>query len=91
MASKQLNFFITPDNFDRINDMILERNIVVLLKENISDNSEIITTKTLPPIEDEIFQVYLSTPQFLDKIIVLSTDNGRDPLMFLEAICWNSV
>lgn len=77
MASKQLNFFITPENFDRINEMILERNIVVILKQNISDTSEIITTKTLPPIKDEIFQVYLSTPQFLDKIIVLSTDNGK--------------
>ncbi|WP_160140290.1 hypothetical protein [Chryseobacterium sp. c4a] len=77
MASKQLNFFITPDEYERINKMILERNIVVLVKQNISITSEIVISKILPPIEDEIFQVYLSTPQFLDKIIVLSTDNGK--------------
>ncbi|PWN64103.1 hypothetical protein [Chryseobacterium viscerum] len=77
MASKQLNFFITPDDHDRINEMILERNIMVILKQNISDTSEIVTSKTLPSIEEGIFQVYLLISQFLDKIVVLSTDNGK--------------
>ncbi|OCA77106.1 hypothetical protein BBI01_01190 [Chryseobacterium artocarpi] len=57
--------------------MILTKNIIVILKQNISDKGEVIISKTLPTIEDEIFQVYLSAPQFLDKIEVLSTDNGK--------------
>lgn len=77
MSSKQLNFFITPDGYNRINEMILTKNIILILKQNISDKGEVIISKTLPPVEDEIFQVYLSAPQFLDKIEVLSTDNGK--------------
>ena len=77
MASKQLNFFITPHEHHKINEMILERNIVVILKENISDKSEILISKQLPPNEDNVSQLYLSSSQFLDKVTVLSTDNGK--------------
>lgn len=76
MASKQLNFFITPDDHNRINEMILESNILVILKQNISGTSEIVPSKALPSIEANIFQLYLTTSQFLDKIKILETDNG---------------
>lgn len=51
MGSKQLNFFITPDEYNRINEMILTKNIILILKQNISDKREVIISKTLPPVD----------------------------------------
>lgn len=76
MASKQLNFFITPEEHSRINNMILEKGIIVLLDEKIKSTEDFEVLNTLPDIEEEIFQVYLTSPRFIDKIFIKSTKNG---------------
>nr|WP_199161910.1 hypothetical protein [Elizabethkingia sp. ASV34] len=74
MASKQLNFFITAEEHNRINNMILEKGIVVLLNQNINSITDFKILNQLPPANHNIFQVYLSTPIFLDQIIIDSAD-----------------
>ncbi len=74
MASKQLIFFITPEEHNRINNMILEKGIVVLLNQNINSTIEFKILNHLPPMNSNIFQIYLSTTNFLDRIVINSVD-----------------
>ncbi|OCA77104.1 hypothetical protein BBI01_01180 [Chryseobacterium artocarpi] len=76
MASKQLNFYITPNDYERINTMISENDIIVLCKSKIFADNNIVYTNKLPNIDEEIFQVYFTDSRFLERIKILSTNNG---------------
>ncbi|MEJ5049764.1 hypothetical protein WH221_07975 [Chryseobacterium culicis] len=77
MSSKQLNFFITHLEHEKINELIKKEEVAVILKKDITPTSEVSISEKLPIVEDDIFQVYFSSSEFLEKIVVLSTDDGK--------------
>ncbi|TJZ53602.1 hypothetical protein FAZ15_16340 [Sphingobacterium olei] len=75
MKSKQLNFFITPEDYNEIDHFIKEKSALVLVKQYIDKRNNGIQ-KELPNLDEEIFQVYLTKEVFLKDIEILSADNG---------------
>lgn len=74
MSSKQLNFFITPDDYSKIDEFIVKQKAIIILNQDLLDDSKIILREKLP--NDEISQVYLSLTHYLDNIIVSTTNKG---------------
>lgn len=75
MRAKQLNFFITPDEHNRINEMILEKKIIVLLNQNNNSLTDFKIVNQLPPANNDIFQIYLSAANFLDRMFITTIDS----------------
>ncbi|WP_454046417.1 hypothetical protein [Chryseobacterium sp. Marseille-Q8038] len=76
MASKQLNFFITENEYPRINEFFATNEIKVLLEENITDDFRILPLEQLPQKNDFPSMVYLTNNRFLHETKILSTKNG---------------
>ncbi len=70
MKSKQLNFFITPEDRDSINIFLSKNNCYILVDKGNASSNE------LPKLEEGIFQVYLTKKEFIKNIRTLVTDNG---------------
>jgi len=66
MSSKQLNFYITPEDHERINDFILKKETLILLNQKISLDNKIEFQNGIPT--NDIFQIYLSNNEFIKKI-----------------------
>lgn len=75
MSSKQLNFFITPEDYSRINEFIIQQKAKILLNQDLSNEVDIFFRDELPD-NNQIFQVYLSLNKFEDNIIILTTKKG---------------
>ena len=75
MNSKQLNFFIVPNDYPKINEFIIKQEAIVLANQDISDNVKIIFRNKLP--DNQIFQIYLSTKNYTDDIIISTTSKGK--------------
>lgn len=66
MSSKQLNFYITPEEHQKINEFIARKGAIILLKEKIYSDNKIEFQTELPT--NDIFQVYLSNNEFIKKL-----------------------
>lgn len=77
MSSKQLNFFITPEEHQKINEFFAKKGSVVLLNQDISDNDKIEIKHGIP--ENYVYKIYLSNLEFINKIKIntTNTDNGN--------------
>jgi hypothetical protein len=71
--SKQINFFITPEDYEAINTLLIEKEIIVSYRSICG-----IWEKTLPDLKKEIHQVFLSKKEFLDTIYYNSYINKEN-------------
>lgn len=75
MKSRQLNFFITPKDWEPISHFLAENHIKVMIDESL--NSDYENDGNLPTEEDEIYQVFLTRKEFLDDIEIKITDTNK--------------
>lgn len=66
MSSKQLNFYITPEEHERINEFISKKEALVLLSDDITSNNKIEIKHGIP--STYVYKIYLCKKEFLDKI-----------------------
>lgn len=76
MASKQLNFFITENEYPKINEFFAIKEIKVLLEENIDDDLRVFPLEQLPQKNDYQPMIYLTNNRFLHETKILSTKNN---------------
>lgn len=74
MKSKQLNFYITPNDREAISVFLEENQCCVMADAYIKagDNS----CRKLEQVKEDIFQVYLTKEDYLKNVTTLSTENG---------------
>lgn len=75
MSSKQLNFYITPEEHERINKFIIKKGAIVLLNEKISSDSKIELLREIP--KNDVFQLYLTNNEFVKKIKINTTKDNH--------------
>ncbi|TPD73745.1 hypothetical protein [Flavobacterium microcysteis] len=75
MKSKQLNFFITPKDWEAISVFLSENQIKVLVDESLNGDYE--NDGKLPNEDDEIYQVFLTRKEFLSDIKINTTDTNK--------------
>ncbi|KGO78818.1 hypothetical protein Q763_16660 [Flavobacterium beibuense F44-8] len=73
MDSKQINFFIVPEDYPAINDFLKRHNCKIFVNNYIVNNKNPVFK--LPETEEEIFQVYISNDEFLNEIFIY--DSGK--------------
>lgn len=72
-SSKQLNFFITPKDYNLIKDFLFKSGSMILTNIDIEKRKDInISTNDL---NDDIKQVFLTKKDFLDKVIIKTIDD----------------
>lgn len=82
MSSKQLNFFITPEDYQRINSFIHRKEALVLLNEDITSNNKIEIKSGIPSAY--VYKIYIFKKEFLDKIKIKTiTTNANDIKSFV--------
>lgn len=74
MKSKQLNFFITPDDHNDINEFLKQNDVFIIVDEYILTSKN--PVRRLPDPDDHIFQVYLLSKNNIEDLKVLSTKNN---------------
>jgi len=72
--SKQLNFYITPDDYQLINKFLMENNCLILVDNYISIDRN--PVYELISIEDNIYQIYITKNLFLNEIEIEKTENN---------------
>jgi hypothetical protein len=74
MKSKQINFFIVPEDYKLINNFLSNHNCSIYLDSYI--DKKLNPIKSLPKIEEEIFQVFLSNNRFNISLITKSNEKS---------------
>ena len=75
MSSKQINFYIVPDDYKLI-DQFLKDHLCNVMVNNYIDKG-LNPLNILPKIDEEIYQVYLCNDRFDDKIKVTRNDKVK--------------
>lgn len=84
MSSKQLNFYITPEEHQKINEFIVKKGAIILLKEKISSDNKIEFQTELPT--NDIFQIYLSNHEFIDKVKINTTNTNNGDIKSFDIL-----
>lgn len=74
MSSKQLNFFITQEDYSSINSFLMEHNAIMLTDNYINkktNNNDLLKYKN-----EDIHQIYLTQNDFLDKVVIKNLENN---------------
>lgn len=74
MKSRQLNFFITPQDHNEIEKFLIEKNIEILAKESL--NSDYDNHGMLPKENDKIYQVFLTRKEFSNDIEIETIEDS---------------
>lgn len=69
MKSKQLNFYIVPEDMDSLNEFLKDKGCIVFINDYINENKN--PVYSLPSIDENIFQVYLSSDKFENEIHII--------------------
>lgn len=75
MSSKQLNFYITPEEHERINEFIIKKGAIILLNEKISSENKMESQNEIPT--NDIFQIYLSNNEFAKKVKINTIESNN--------------
>lgn len=75
MSSKQLNFYITPEEHERINEFIHKKGALILLNQKISNDDKIELQSEIP--KNDVFQIFLSNNEFVKKVKINTTGNNH--------------
>ncbi|MBD1435206.1 hypothetical protein H8B06_20475 [Sphingobacterium sp. DN00404] len=74
MKSKQLNFFITPEDHEEINEFMFQKDIYAVTDKYIQNDENPI--KKIPDMKAKIFQIYFLRKEDFDSLKTLSTKNN---------------
>lgn len=72
-SSKQLNFFITPEDYYPINTFLKECNAIILINDNIGKENNI--SNSIVDLNEEIKQVFLTRNNFLKDIVIKTIED----------------
>lgn len=76
MPSKQLNFFIMPEDWKQISE-VLEKQNVYFIKVPLKDSSKIFTKTIADKKEGESYRVYLTNEEYKNKIFFEHGDDKK--------------
>lgn len=73
-SSKQLNFFITPEDYNSVNSFLKECGAMVLADGDIAKEENVSTS--IINLNEDTKQVFLSRDQFFEKVIIKTLENN---------------
>lgn len=76
MNSKQINFFLTPDDLPAVNDFLSNMNCVVIKRHSLQPEQPV--KYDLGINQDELHQVCLCRPEDLTKLVFVYLDNREE-------------
>lgn len=85
MKSRQINFFITPEDNKNINKFLEEMDCIIMVEKYIAVGKN--PTFELPDKSEDIFKVFLTKNEFLNDIKITESndskyfDSSRSPLL----------
>lgn len=73
-SSKQLNFFITPEDYNSVNSFLKECGAMILANDNIGKENNI--SNSIIDLNDEVKQVFLTRNEFLKDVVIKTLENN---------------
>lgn len=73
-SSKQLNFFITPEDYNSVNSFLKECGAIILAAGDIGKEENISTS--IIDLNEDVKQVFLTRNEFFEQVIVKTLENN---------------
>ncbi len=73
-SSKQLNFFITPEDYNSINVYLKECSSIILANNNIGKEKYI--NNSIINLDEDVKQVFLTKNDFFDEVVIKTIENN---------------